>query len=420
MKLIIHDLSEREFTKLELSQDDDMRIISDDGTIKSCVGCFGCWIKTPGRCVLNDKYNNMGELLARCDELVVISRLVYGSYSPFIRNVLDRSIPYLLPYFTVINGEIHHQPRYENRLDLTVHFYGDDMEEREKETAKQLVIANAVNLYANVKDVNFHKLAQKRVEEYNCSGECENKPSSKMKIALLNGSPKQGASTSGWMIGKLEEIIGDECDVSSFNLSRTEIEDGIYDDLCNMDALVISCPLYVDAIPSHLFRILVELEKRMNKLRLVEPQTENIHIDELLEEDAESSRPRKKDTLVYAILHNGFYEGSQNYIALDIIKNWCNRSGVTYAQGIAQGSGEVVGFVETVPLGHGPLKNLGLALYELAENIKASSLGEDKLFNPNLPRLMWRLMASHSFWQPQARKNGLKIRDIRNRHGYMK
>ena len=70
-------------------------IISDTGTIRHCVGCFGCWIKTPGKCVLKDGYDNLGELLSKSEKLTIISRCFYGCYSPFVKNVLDSSISYI-------------------------------------------------------------------------------------------------------------------------------------------------------------------------------------------------------------------------------------------------------------------------------------------------------------------------------------
>jgi len=51
MKLLIHDLENNEFKKIFPNQLDDTIIISDDDTIHHCIGCFGCWIKTPGALV---------------------------------------------------------------------------------------------------------------------------------------------------------------------------------------------------------------------------------------------------------------------------------------------------------------------------------------------------------------------------------
>ena len=52
MKLLIHDLENSELQKIFSKPLDDTRIISDDRTIHHCIGCFGCWIKTPGACII--------------------------------------------------------------------------------------------------------------------------------------------------------------------------------------------------------------------------------------------------------------------------------------------------------------------------------------------------------------------------------
>jgi multimeric flavodoxin WrbA len=156
MKIIIHDLNHQDFSTIYQMQEGDTTVISDNGAIHNCIGCFGCWLKTPGKCVLKDNYDNMGELLSKCHELIIISRCIYGSYSPFIRNILDRSISFLLPYFTKINGETHHQNRYNNQFTFTSHFYGDDITEAEQETAKALATANGINFYCSGNKVYFH------------------------------------------------------------------------------------------------------------------------------------------------------------------------------------------------------------------------------------------------------------------------
>ena len=51
MKLIITDI---EHFKIPVGG--DYRVIMPQGTIHHCVGCFGCWVKTPGKCVIHDGY----------------------------------------------------------------------------------------------------------------------------------------------------------------------------------------------------------------------------------------------------------------------------------------------------------------------------------------------------------------------------
>ena len=124
MKLIIHDLDAMSFEKIVPSPIEEMMIISDDKTITPCIGCFGCWVQTPAVCILKDQYNNMGASISKCNEVIIISQCCYGGFSPFVKNVLDRSLSYVHPYFVIRNGEMHHKRRYENQVELQVLFYG--------------------------------------------------------------------------------------------------------------------------------------------------------------------------------------------------------------------------------------------------------------------------------------------------------
>lgn len=155
MKLLIHDLKDDDFDKMYPSLEKDIVVVSNSGPIKNCIGCFGCWVKTPASCVIRDEYGDMGELISKCDEIHIISECLYGGFSYFIKNVLDRSISYVHPYFVIRNGEMHHRSRYGKRIGLKVWFYGEDMTNNEKETATKLVKANALNLNTLDNSVSF-------------------------------------------------------------------------------------------------------------------------------------------------------------------------------------------------------------------------------------------------------------------------
>ncbi|MBE6059009.1 MAG: flavodoxin family protein [Clostridium sulfidigenes] len=165
MKLLIHDLENNEFKKIFPNQLDDTIIISDDDTIHHCIGCFGCWIKTPGACIIRDKYGDMGEYLSKCQEVILISKCCYGGFSPFVKNVLDRSISYIHPYFAIRNGEMHHRRRYKNHIDMRVWFYGENITEKEKQTSEKLVKANSINLDCHVSSISFVNRIEKMEDE---------------------------------------------------------------------------------------------------------------------------------------------------------------------------------------------------------------------------------------------------------------
>ena len=94
--------------------------------------------------------------MGRCTELILVSRCCYGSVSPFVKTVQDRAISYIHPDFVIRKGEMHHKRRYRNVISLSAHFYGEDITEAEKKTARSIVEANADNYDAQVKEIHFY------------------------------------------------------------------------------------------------------------------------------------------------------------------------------------------------------------------------------------------------------------------------
>jgi multimeric flavodoxin WrbA len=148
------------------------------------------------------------------------------------------------------------------------------------------------------------------------------------------------------------------------------------------DALVFVFPLYVDGIPSHLLRFL----------------------DESLHDIAEAA----SGATVYAVVNNGFFEGRQNAVALEIMRNFAARAGLRWGLGLGVGAG---GMIHAAPVGRGPLRNLGKALDALASEILANQTGEDRVCEPNFPRALYKALA-HAGWRKSARKNGLKTKSL--------
>ena len=152
MKLIITDIK-----NFNIPVEGEHKIIKPNGTIKNCIGCFGCWVKTPGKCVIHDGYEGTGIDMGKCTELILISKCCYGSVSPFVKTVQDRAISYTHPDFVFRKGEMHHKRRYDNVIQLSAHFYGENMTDAEKTTAKNILDANADNFDAVVNGICFYK-----------------------------------------------------------------------------------------------------------------------------------------------------------------------------------------------------------------------------------------------------------------------
>ena len=155
-KLVLHDLSEEESSIYLPHKSENITYFTAQPGVKTCIGCFGCWIKTPGTCVMKDEISAFSKMVPEHDDFIVISKCIYGGLSPDIKVVIERSIGILLPYFGVVNGEMHHLPRYKKMPTLTYHFYGSDITKNEMQTARKLTAANALNLWMPKHEVYFH------------------------------------------------------------------------------------------------------------------------------------------------------------------------------------------------------------------------------------------------------------------------
>lgn len=113
-----------------------------------CVGCFNCWVKTPGECVFNDISRDINKAYIRNDIAIFLSPVKYGCYTPVIRRTLDRVLPNILPFFKKINGEMHHAPRYKKYPRFVTFGYGEDITTDEADTFRSLSDANAINFQA--------------------------------------------------------------------------------------------------------------------------------------------------------------------------------------------------------------------------------------------------------------------------------
>lgn len=133
--------------------------------VKPCGGCFGCWVKTPGKCVIKDSDSDFAVTMPHVQEIIVISQLVFGGLSPNVKAVLDRSIGFILPFFNNVGGEMHHKQRYKKRPSLRYMFYADLIPDGEKTTAERLIKANAVNLGAKTASVHFYRSAAELLED---------------------------------------------------------------------------------------------------------------------------------------------------------------------------------------------------------------------------------------------------------------
>jgi multimeric flavodoxin WrbA len=116
--------------------------------IASCLGCFGCWLKTPGECVIHDAGGNLPKKVIQSDIVFLLTPVTFGMYSSELKKAMDRyACPLLLPFFEKIDGEIHHSGRYKKYPTLVAVGVLPNPDEESESTFATLVSRNAINLH---------------------------------------------------------------------------------------------------------------------------------------------------------------------------------------------------------------------------------------------------------------------------------
>lgn len=122
--------------------------------IANCVGCFGCWVKTPGRCVIRDDAVKVYPLIARSERLIYVTKVELGSYGTVMKTMLERAIPVQQAFIRIHKGETHHVQRAVMMKKATILAYGDISPE-EQDIFRQLIARNAINMSFESYEVKF-------------------------------------------------------------------------------------------------------------------------------------------------------------------------------------------------------------------------------------------------------------------------
>ncbi|WP_281520228.1 NAD(P)H-dependent oxidoreductase [Massilicoli timonensis] len=159
MRLILSDI-DLKYDALQLKDTNFIDLSSLQ--IKNCMGCFGCWTKTPGKCVIRDDAVKVYPLIAACEQLVYITHVVYGGYDAIMKRMLERTIPIQQAFLRVLDGETHHVQRKVALKDALIIAYGADSSQ-ERAVFEKLIARNAKNM--NFKQYRIRFCEEAALEE---------------------------------------------------------------------------------------------------------------------------------------------------------------------------------------------------------------------------------------------------------------
>ncbi|MDA3955416.1 NAD(P)H-dependent oxidoreductase [Oceanispirochaeta sp.] len=130
--------------------------------MEPCLGCFNCWLKTPGLCVFKDDASKLMKEEILSDRILYLCPVTWGSYSPAVKILQDRSLGRVLPFFVTHKGETHHPLRYGKGAEPFLAGYGDDLSGEEEEVFRR----TGENLNDNIYRGKMNTLILRSSEDY--------------------------------------------------------------------------------------------------------------------------------------------------------------------------------------------------------------------------------------------------------------
>jgi len=400
----------------------------------SCVGCFGCWLKTPGICLEPDVGRDIAQAVVQSDTTILLTPVTFGGYSSEIKKIQDRWLPLLLPYFGIYHGEVHHPPRYSRNPRLVGIGIQRQSNNEEANLFKILVGRNAINLHspnhaaAVVLSTDVPERLRQQFQDAFVRNDAiplgksltslipvlETSSSSSPTMGksgralLIVGSPKvKSLSTSSILGGYvLEQLKQRDWEVESItlreNLLKGEGQAEFLASVQRADLLLLAFPLYVDALPFLMTKALEVIAANI------------------------SSQPHGIPKRLFVICNNGFPEAHHNAVALAICQRFAVDTSMIWSGGLAMGAGEVLcgGLpLKSVQRGGRPpvqhvIKALDKASAALAEWKTVPSEATRLMAKtpiPFMPFSIWRwifVKMAQQYWQKQAATNQVSKEEI--------
>lgn len=86
--------------------------------ITDCIGCYACWLKTPGICALKDEQEEVLQGYLWADSILLASPIIMGFVSALIKKANDRMLPLVHPFLKLNDDRMTHYPRYDKQYTI--------------------------------------------------------------------------------------------------------------------------------------------------------------------------------------------------------------------------------------------------------------------------------------------------------------
>lgn len=368
-------------------------------TLHYCIGCWGCWVKTPGICAHNDQSPELDQTIINADFVLWASPLIMGYPSEVLKRALDKHVPLIHPYIVEDQGEMHHLGRYEHypRLGLLLEPEAET-NQNQLEIVSTIFQRTALNFKSKLEfvmttDCNIielvghilsstpqHPLLPEPLSPIR--GERITTPT---KLTLFNGSPRGKRASTPLMLEQFAKGFGKGYEMH--HLVYLKNTPDFIQAFEQAECVWLGFPLYTDAMPAITKHFIEALEPLTN---------------------------RQNNPPIGFLVQSGFIEGLHSRYVERYLESLANRLGSPYLGTIVKGGGEATYLMPpqaTKPL-FSKLQALGAGFAlegQLDPRIMKKIASPERFPKILLPLLRYFMTkpASHSYFDNMLKKNGV-------------
>jgi multimeric flavodoxin WrbA len=311
--------------KLEDRQNSVTLINLRDITLRYCIGCWGCWVKTPGICSHNDESPFMDTAVINSDFVLWATPLIMGFPSELFKRAMDKHLPLIHPYILEDQGEMHHLGRYDQYPRLGLLLDPEyDTDENDLEVISTIFQRTALNFKSHL---DFSMTTPKNVDDLierilnpttdplsfpkplaPIKGERITPPA---KLTLFNGSPRGKRASTPLMLEQFAQGFGGKYEIHHLVYLNKMPE--FVQAFQESDSVWLGFPLYTDAMPAITKRFIEALEPLAH---------------------------RKNNPPIGFLVQSGFMEGLHSRYVERYLQALATRLGSPYLGTIVKGGGE--------------------------------------------------------------------------------
>ena len=243
-----------------------------DHSLRYCIGCWGCWVKTPGQCITQDASIEMDRAVINADFVLWAAPLKMGFPSELLKMAMDKHIPLIHPYMEVAYGEAHHLRRYSRypRLGLLLEKEAAT-DERDLHIVSNIFRRTAINLKTRLE---FSLTTETPTDELVQSITTPNRRllpiperltpthgtriSSPARLVLFNGSPRGRKGNTPLMLEQVATGFGRPTE--TYHLVRMKETSQMVEAFAQAECALLGFPLYTDAMPGLVKHFIEALE----------------------------------------------------------------------------------------------------------------------------------------------------------------